>query len=88
MSDHQTKAAELFRQAAEKGDPEAMFQYGLCLRDGKGVPQSISKSDNWFRKAASAGQSEAAAQLENCSRHHRSPLHPAINRLSHNHLNK
>ncbi|MDB6034015.1 MAG: hypothetical protein JWM16_4353 [Verrucomicrobiales bacterium] len=37
VSDHYSKAAHLFRKAAELGDAEAQFQLGLCFRDDKGL---------------------------------------------------
>jgi len=67
MSENQVKAAELFREAAEAGHPEGQFEYGLCLRDGKGVQQNLQEAKEWFRKAAVAGHTEAAHVLSQIS---------------------
>ena len=63
MSNNKTTAAEWFRKAAEAGQPEAQFKYGMCLRDGSGVPQNLQAAAEWFRKAANAGYPEAAQEL-------------------------
>jgi hypothetical protein len=52
-----------YRKAAEKGFPEAQFQYGICLRDGKGVPQNLLEATEWFRKAADSGHLKAVQVL-------------------------
>jgi hypothetical protein len=60
---NQVKAAQLFRDAANGGDSEAQFQYGICLRDGNGIPQNLQEATEWFRKAAGLGHSDAAQVL-------------------------
>lgn len=71
---NQVKAAQLFREAAAGGDPEAQFQYGICLRDGRGVPQNQQEAIEWFRKAANAGYPEASQELSMLQR----PPPPAV----------
>jgi len=74
MNDHQTKAADLFRKAAEAGDPEGQFQFALCLRDGRGVSRDLAEAHKWLEKAASAGHPDAAQVL---SQFHRTPETPS-----------
>jgi TPR repeat protein len=74
MSDKDVKAAQLFRKAAEAGSPEGQFEFGLCLRDGKGVPQDLAGAKDWFRKAAGAGHAEAAQALSEPQSSQPSPL--------------
>ncbi len=63
MNNAPVNPAENYRKAAEKGFPEAQFQYGICLRDGKGVPQNQQEATEWFRKAANSGHPEAVQAL-------------------------
>ena len=51
------------RQAAERGDPNAMFRLGVMLGRGIGVPQNDDTAAEWFRKSAEAGSAEGMANL-------------------------
>jgi hypothetical protein len=46
-----TKAAKLFRMAAEKGLPGAMHNLSVCYEHGEGVPQDASEAAKWSSKA-------------------------------------
>jgi uncharacterized protein len=59
------KGAELFRQAAELGDDSGMYRYGQCFFYGVGMPHDLLVANDWFRKAARAGNSAA---IDYCSR--------------------
>ena len=72
--ENRVKAAQLFRNAANKGNPEAQFQYVICLRDGDGVPPSLQEATEWFRKAANAGHPGATQALNALQR----PDQPAL----------
>ncbi|KAL0487099.1 ERAD-associated E3 ubiquitin-protein ligase component HRD3 [Acrasis kona] len=48
----QVKAADLYEQAANKGQPEAMFNYGQCLYNGRGRESNIREGLKWYEKAA------------------------------------
>ena len=51
MTVDQTKGAQLFQQAAEKGYVPAMVNYGWALDSGMGVQQNYSKAAEWYKKA-------------------------------------
>ena len=65
-------AANLFKQGAEKGDPNGMYFYAGCLEEGLGVPKDIKLASEWFKKSARAGNPRA---VEWC-RSHSIPLNP------------
>jgi TPR repeat protein len=52
-------AANLFKQGAEKGDPNAMFFYASCLENGVGLQRDIKAATEWFRRSAHAGNARA-----------------------------
>ena len=43
------KAANFFRQAAEKGDPQGQYGYGRALEFGNGVDQNTAAAREWYR---------------------------------------
>ena len=49
------KAVACFTQAAEQGEPYAMFGMGECFYGGKGVEKDPDKAAEWYRKALAAG---------------------------------
>src|SRR5262249_26969249 len=55
-------AALLYRRAAEKGVREGQLRWGLALLHGRGVERDIDEAESWLRRAAEAGDVEAAAQ--------------------------
>ena len=59
-------AANLFKQGAEKGDPNGMFFYAGCLQEGLGVPKDFKMAVEWFKQSARAGNPRA---LEWCRTH-------------------
>ena len=59
-------AANLFKQGAEKGDPNGMFFYAGCLEDGLGVPKDFKTAVEWFKRSARAGNPRA---VEWCRTH-------------------
>ena len=62
-SEHE-HAARWFTKGAEAGLPQAMFELGTVLEEGKGVaaPDYPAAAD-WYRRAADAGLGEAANNL-------------------------
>ena len=48
------QAVTEFAAAARLGDPEGMYNYGICLLKGQGVRCDIPSAVSWFRKAAAA----------------------------------
>ena len=59
-------AANLFKQGAEKGDPNGMFFYAGCLEQGLGVPKDFKTAVEWFKRSARAGNPRA---VEWCRTH-------------------
>ena len=47
-----TLAAYWYLKAAEKGIPEAQFNYASCLETGKGTKASLPEAFAWYKKAA------------------------------------
>ena len=52
-------AVPLIRQSAEKGSPEAQYNYGICYQQGIEVPKSDSIANSWFLKSAKQGWKDA-----------------------------
>ena len=63
------QAAQYFLRAANAGDDDAAYSYGVMLRDGKGAPQDIGEAVQWLKRASDdgmiAGQVEYAIMLFN-----------------------
>ena len=57
------RAADLYRQAAEKGHPLAALRYGLALSDGSGVKRDTAAAQRWLVHAQTSGVPEAALAL-------------------------
>jgi uncharacterized protein len=60
LSDQQSKTME---SMAEAGNPVAKYQLGKKYRDGDTLPQNLTNSVVWFRKAADAGYAKAQYHL-------------------------
>ena len=58
-----TRAADLFRRAAEKGHTLAALRYGLALAEGAGVKQDLPAAQRWLIQAQQSGVPEAALAL-------------------------
>jgi TPR repeat protein len=54
-------AVQLYRKAAEMGVRSAQLRWGLALLEGRHVPQDLVNGESWLRRAAIAGDAEAAA---------------------------
>ncbi|CAI2170898.1 873_t:CDS:10, partial [Funneliformis geosporum] len=48
--------ADLYKEVADSGDPEAQLRYGNCLFKGVGVKKDLKKAAEYFTKAAESGQ--------------------------------
>ncbi|WP_207538223.1 SEL1-like repeat protein [Sabulicella rubraurantiaca] len=57
----EAKAFELYRRAADAGLRPACARYGLALIKGWGTPANPVEGERWLRRAALAGDAEAAA---------------------------
>lgn len=58
-------AAEWDRRAAELGSEVAMFNYGLDLLRGRGVPRDVEHGKRVIERAAQLGESSAQHLIEN-----------------------
>lgn len=56
--------AMLLQQAADLGHTEAMTELGIAYYYGQGVPEDEVKAEQWFAKAARAGNRRAMHNLE------------------------
>lgn len=56
-------AIPLLRQAAEKGNAEAQYNFGVSYQQGIEVPQNDSIANTWFAKAAGQGWKDAQFKL-------------------------
>jgi len=58
-----TRAADLFRRAADKGHPLAALRYGMALDEGSGVKKDPAAAQRWLMQAQQNGVPEAALAL-------------------------
>ena len=58
------EACRMFRAAADSGYAPAMVRAGDCHLEGEGASRSEVDAVNWYRKAALAGDRQAAARLQ------------------------
>ena len=56
-------AASLYRSSALEGDTDAMYQLGVLLQMGRGVPKDHAKAVEWYKKAAAQGHVKAQFNL-------------------------
>jgi uncharacterized protein len=58
------RATELFRDAADRGEPNALYFLGLRMQHGTGgVPQDLPGAVALYRRAAASGQAHAMVML-------------------------
>lgn len=55
MKQNYTEAFKWFREAAVRGEIDALQAIGKCYMDGKGVRQSYSKAKEYFGLACDKG---------------------------------
>jgi len=58
-----TRAADLFRQAAERGHMFAALRYGMALAEGAGVKKDQAAAQRWFVTAQQNGVPEGALAM-------------------------
>ena len=66
MSPEEVNAFEGYKAKAEKGDPVAQFNLGVCYDNGEGVAKDQVEAVRWYRKAADQGYAIAQSNLGNC----------------------
>jgi len=57
------EAVKWYRQAAEKGDPDAQNSLGAAYFHGTGVEKNEAEAVKWFRQAAEQGYAEAQKNM-------------------------
>lgn len=57
-------AAGYFRQGAEMNNPSAQYNYGMCLKKGKGVKKDKQAAVHWITLAAQNGDEDAIKVLK------------------------
>lgn len=57
------KAADYYRQAADKGEPHAQWRYGVMLDTAEGVALDSAAAMGWFRKAAAQDYANAYVSM-------------------------
>jgi hypothetical protein len=62
----ETEAVELHRKAANNGDSEGMWKFGLCYEEGREVNQNVDIAYYWYHKSAAAGNPEGMFLLGLC----------------------
>jgi hypothetical protein len=63
ISRNPTAALKLYHHAAEMGQRAAQMRWGLALIEGKEIAQDLVTGETWLRRAALAGDAEAAAAV-------------------------
>lgn len=53
------EAAGYYRKAAEQGDADGMFGYGVMLAAGEGIKKDLNEGRRWIQKAAEQGHPQA-----------------------------
>jgi TPR repeat protein len=56
-------SARWYAKAAEQGLPSAMYDYGVVLEHGMGVPVDVAAARRWYEKAAAEGFERADEAL-------------------------
>lgn len=56
-------ATAIWRNLADKGNPDAAFNLGQAYRLGRGVPADVSQAKRWFEMAANKGHLDAQVSL-------------------------
>jgi len=60
----EARAIALYREAAGKGDADAMFNLGILLEDGRGARADVAEAFRLYRAAAEKGHEGARRILE------------------------
>ena len=66
MTPAEVKAFEAYKAKAEKGDPAAQYNLGVCYHIGNGVAKDTVEAVKWYRKATDQGNALAKYNLGGC----------------------
>ena len=64
FEDMEVYAAKFYQNLADKNDPYGQLRMGERYEDGMGVPKNENKARDYFARAASQGNKDAAHELE------------------------
>ena len=70
-SRNEQTATQWFMQAADNGDVESMYQYGVSLERGRGIRKDQSAALRWYTRAGDAGLAAAQYALGQAYEHGR-----------------
>ena len=60
------EGARLMKMAADRGNTDALFDYGICLFNGEGVSKDDAAAGNCWKKAAEKGSGAALHMIGMC----------------------
>jgi TPR repeat protein len=63
---HITHDPSYYRSAADRGEPEGQFQYGLCLFNGRDIPVNQAEAASYFKLSAEQGYRDAQYWYGHC----------------------
>ena len=63
MAKDEHMAFDWYRRAADNNDLGAIFNTGICYKDGTGVARDLREARRWFERAAAAGHALAKEAL-------------------------
>ncbi|MFJ5445972.1 tetratricopeptide repeat protein [Methylobacillus methanolivorans] len=63
MNESPARVIPYLKKLVTKGNPEAMFHYGLALTYGKGVKKNVRTGESWLSKAARLNHIDALVAL-------------------------
>ena len=64
--DRRRLGAHYLKLSADQGYAPAQFRYGLCLKEGEGVPRDLSEAARYFKLSADQGHAPAQFQYGLC----------------------
>jgi len=66
MTQPEIEEFKSWKAKADRGDPNAQFNVGVCYSQGLGVYRDLVEGASWYRKAALQGDRYAQNNLGNC----------------------
>jgi TPR repeat protein len=59
MSDREISEIEVLREAADRGEAEAQYEYAVRLANGDGVPVDEGRATRYYKLSADQGHAKA-----------------------------
>lgn len=66
LSKNKKEAASCFKEAAEAGNPNALYNYAKCLQKGDGVDKNFREAFKYYKRAFEEGEISAAKNIAEC----------------------